>query len=212
MYDLAGRCVPREHFEAEIGEAEFIDQSCRMALAGLGWATPTQIARYLDHVTPAEAGAWLSSRGDDVVVPVEVDGRPFAGRADLVDVAEGAPEPPSRIRALSPFDPVARDRDRLAWLWGFGYRIEIYVPAHKRQWGYYVLPLLEGERMIGRIDMRADRKGDALEVRRFWLEPGVRWAAGRRARLEAELVRQCRLAGVSRIVWLESEPAPPVGP
>ena len=213
VYDLAERCVPREHFEAEMSEAEFIDRSCRMALAGLRCATPTHLARYLDHVTVAEAKAWLAAQGDNVVAPVTIDGRAFAGRADLVHVAAGVPDPPKRIRALSPFDPVVRDRQRVAWLWDFDYRIEIYVPAPKRRWGYYVFPLLEGERVIGRIDMRAVRAGrggdsdDAIEVRRFWLEPGVRWGENRRARLEAELTRLARLAGVSRIVWLESEPA-----
>ena len=209
VYDLAERCVPREHYANEISEAEFIDRSCRMALDGLGWATPAHLAHYLDHVTVSEANTWLAGRGRDAVRPITIDGRTFAGRADLIDVAAAAPEPPRRIRALSPFDPVTRDRERLAWLWGLDYRIEIYVPAAKRRWGYYVFPLLEGERMIGRIDMRADRKGDAIEVRRFWLEPGVRWGEGRRARLEAELARLARLAGVSGVTWLEREPAPP---
>ena len=117
----------------------------------------------------------------------------------------GASEP--SVRALSPFDPVARDRERLLRLWNFDYRIEIYVPAAKRRWGYYVFPLLEGERMVGRIDMRADRRAGALEVNRFWLEPGVRWNATRRAKLEAELARQARLAGVGRVEWREGEPA-----
>ncbi len=202
VYDLSSRCIRPEHFEAEISEIAFIDRACRMALDGLGWATPMQIKHYLDHVTIAEAKAWLAAQGDDVVLPFEVDGRPFVGRADLAHVVADAPEPPSRLRALSPFDPVVRDRDRLAWLWDFDYRIEIYVSAHKRRWGYYVFPLLEGERMIGRIDMRADRSADTLEVRSFWLEPGVRWCAGRRAQLEAELVRQSRLSGVSRVTWL----------
>ena len=218
VYDLAERCVPREHFEAEISEADFIDRSCRMALEGLGWATPNQLARYLDHVDIAEAKEWLAAQAEDVVAPVAVDGRAHAARADLMEVVEAMPASPPRIRALSPFDPVVRDRQRLAWLWGFDYRIEIYVPAHKRRWGYYVFPLLEGERMIGRIDMRAVRPGrgaendDTIEVRRLWLQPGVRWSAGRRARLEAELTRLARLAGVSAVRWLETEPATSPGP
>ena len=205
VYDLSGRCVPPAHFEAEISETEFIDRSCNMALMGLGWATPVQLARFLDHVTVAEAKAWLATRADDVVVLAAIDVRPFAARADLMDVAERLPASPSRIRALSPFDPALRDRERLSWLWGFDYRIEIYVPAHKRVWGYYVHPLLEGDRVIGRIDARALRAEEALEVRRFWLEPGIRWGEGRRERLEAEMARLARLANVSRVEWLERE-------
>ena len=107
-----------------------------------------------------------------------MDGRPFAARADIADIE--VPDPPARMRALSPFDPVVRDRERLSWLWGFDYRIEIYVPAAKRRWGYYVFPLLEGDRMVGRIDMAARRKEDALVVNRFWWEPGVRWNGTRK--------------------------------
>ena len=207
VYDLPERAIPSEYFEAEISEEAFIDASCRMALNGLGWATPTTIARYLDHVTIAEARGWLARQGTDTTTQVRIDRREFSARADVGSLLNAMPEPPSRIRVLSPFDPVVRDRERLGWLWGFDYRIEIYVPAAKRRWGYYVHPLLEGSRMIGRIDARANRAQGTLDVRRFWLEPGVRWTGGRRERLEAELRRQCRLAGVGRIAWLETKPA-----
>ena len=208
VYDLAERVIPFRHFTAEMTEAEFIDRSCRMALDGLGWAAPGDLARYLDHVTVAEAKKWLARQDGNTVTRARIDGREFAARADIASLVETMPEPPSRVRVLSPFDPVIRDRARLKWLWDFDYRIEIYVPAAKRRWGYYVHPLLEGDRMIGRIDARTARADDAIELRRFWLEPGVRWSASRRDRLEAELRRLSRLAGVSRITWLEGEPAP----
>lgn len=207
VYDLASRCLPARHHEAEITEAEFIDRSCRIALDGLGWGTPAQIAHYLDHVTVAEAKAWLAEQGGDVAAPVIVDGQRYAGRADLGDVVQRAPAAPSRIRVLSPFDPAVRDRKRLSWLWDFDYRIEIYVPEAKRKWGYYVFPLLEGDRMIGRIDMRAARAEDALIVRRLWLEPGVRWGKGRQDRLHAALERAARLAGIAAVIGTEREPA-----
>ena len=205
VYDLAERVIPPAHFEAEVSEAAFIDWSCRRGLEGLGWGTAAQVARYLDHVTIAEAKAWLDACDGQVVRPVRVGGRDALARADIADIE--VPDPPARMRALSPFDPVARDRDRLKRLWSFDYRIEIYVPASRRLWGYYVFPLLEGERIVGRIDMRADRKTGALVVNRFWLEPGMRWNATRRSKLEAELARQARLAGVSRVEWKEREPA-----
>ena len=210
VYDLAERVIPREHFQREVSEADFVDWSCRRALEGLGWGAPAHVARYFDNVSIGEAKAWLDAQDEQVVRPVTVDGRPFAARADIADIV--VPDPPARMRTLSPFDPVARDRDRLLWLWGFSYRIEIYVPEPKRVWGYYVFPLLEGERMVGRIDMAARRKENALVVRRFWLEPGVRWNATRREKLEAELARMARLAGVGQVVWREREPAArPVG-
>ena len=113
------------------------------------------------------------------------------------------PEPPGRIRVLSPFDPALRDRKRAERLFGFSYRIEVFVPAPKRKYGYYVFPLLEGGRLIGRIDMKAERDADALSVSGLWPEPGVRLSAGRMARLEAELERQRRLAGVGRVVFTD---------
>ena len=108
------------------------------------------------------------------------------------------------MRLLSPFDPVVRDRARLTRLFAFDYRIEIFVPAEKRRWGYYVYPLLEGDRFIGRIEVRAVRRAGELSVMRLWAEPGARWSAGRRARLAAELERLARFVGLSEVVGLDA--------
>ena len=106
------------------------------------------------------------------------------------------------MRVLSPFDPVIRNRDRLERLFEFRYRIEIYVPEAKRKYGYYVFPLLEGDRLIGRIDMRADRTAATLEVKRLWMEEGVALTPARRKRIEQELARVAKLAEVDRVRWL----------
>ena len=130
-----------------------------------------------------------------------VDGKPRASFAfsSQVPALLDAPEPPGRIRVLSPFDPLIRDRNRTERLFGFFYRIEIFVPEPKRQYGYYVFPLLEGDRMIGRIDMKAERKAGLLDIRRLWLEPGVKPSAGRLEKLEAELQRVARFAGMDSV-------------
>ena len=205
VYGAVEEAVPAPDREVRVGHDAFVDFACRAALERLGIATPGTIARYFDLVTPAEAKAWAAEQGGNTLVPVTVEGadgaaRSMLARADVASLAAHLPAPPPRIRALSPFDPVIRDRDRLSWLFGFDYRIEIYVPAAKRVWGYYVFPLLEGDRLVGRIDMRADRRRDVLAVRRVWWEPGVRRSGARSERLARELARMARFAGVSDVV------------
>ncbi|MBB4184839.1 uncharacterized protein YcaQ [Sinorhizobium terangae] len=77
------------------------------------------------------------------------------------------------------------------------------MPEPKREYGYYVFPLIEGDRLIGRIDMKADRKLGRLDVRRLWLEPGVRASSGRMEKLAAELDRIARFTGVEEVNLLD---------
>jgi uncharacterized protein YcaQ len=101
---------------------------------------------------------------------------------------------PRRTTFLSPFDQLVHDRDRAQALWGFHYRLEMYVPAAKRRYGYYVLPILRGDRLVGRIEPVHDRRAKVLHVRGTWWEPGVRPVS-----LEVPLRRLAR--------WLGAEPA-----
>ena len=100
------------------------------------------------------------------------------------------PDPPERVRVLSPIDPLIRDRKRC---------LILFVPAAKRQYGYYVFPLLEGDRLIGRIDMKHD--AGTLTVAGLWLEPKVKLGKGRRVSLDAELDRQRRFVGAEHVVF-----------
>jgi uncharacterized protein YcaQ len=77
-----------------------------------------------------------------------------------------------RVTFLSPFDRLVHDRDRAEALWGFRYRLEMYVPKAKREYGYYVLPILRGDRIVGRIEPVFDRKAGVLRVENVWWEPG----------------------------------------
>jgi uncharacterized protein YcaQ len=81
---------------------------------------------------------------------------------------------PTRTTFLSPFDRLVHDRDRAESLWGFRYRLEMYVPKAKREYGYYVLPILRGDRLVGRIEPVFDRKMGVLRVNGVWWEPGVK--------------------------------------
>ncbi|MEO1779630.1 MAG: crosslink repair DNA glycosylase YcaQ family protein [Pseudomonadota bacterium] len=206
-YDLTERVLDR----VQIGNApdveETIDWCCREALARLGFATSGELARFWDHISPAEAKDWCAqalAAGRIVEVQVAcVDGAMRLSYA-LPDIAEDPAmevAPTTRLRVLSPFDPALRDRARAERLFGFSYRIEIFVPEAKRTYGYYVFPLLEGDRVVGRIDMKAYRDSDTLRVRALWPERRVRWGTGRTRALEAELERVKRLAGVAHVAF-----------
>ena len=209
VYDVTHRGIRPEHFEQHVSRQEFIDWACRSALDRLGFGTASDIARYWDLLSIAEVREWLNNQDETSTRLVTVTGvkgqgdRELIARSDIESILDEVPKLPKRVRALSPFDPVIRDRKRLSWLFGFDYRIEIYVPEEKRKWGYYVFPLLEGDRLIGRIDMRARRKENQLEVKKLWLEPKVKLSTARKNRIDAELIRQARLAGVEEVVWLD---------
>jgi uncharacterized protein len=93
------------------------------------------------------------------------------GRIVVHPEAEDGPIPP-RTTFLSPFDQLIHNRDRTEALWGFYYRLEMYVPAAKREYGYYVLPILHGDRLVGRIEPVFDRKAKVLRVKGLWWEAG----------------------------------------
>ncbi len=207
LYDLTERVIPRDHIENRCSHEDFVDWACRAAIHRLGVAAPGEIARFFDSITPKEATEWCERQGPESLIPVQVaaiDGskpRKAFARPDIETLMENAEEAPARVRTLSPFDPVLRDRNRLKRLFNLDYRIEIFVPAPKRQYGYYVFPLLEGEKIIGRIDMKGDRASDALHVTAFWPERGIRMGAGRLQKLDSELERQARFIGMSNVSW-----------
>ena len=98
---------------------------------------------------------------------------------------------PNRVTVLSPFDRLVQDRDRAEALWGFRYRLEMYVPKAKREYGYYVLPLLVGDQVVGRVEPRFDRKTRTLEVLGAW---------GDTSRLDEALDELGRFLGAERVV------------
>ena len=100
---------------------------------------------------------------------------------------------PDRTTFLSPFDRLIHDRDRLEALWGFFYRLEMYVPKAKREYGYYVLPILRGDRLVGRIEPVVDRRARVLRVLGVWPEPGIRLG-----RLDRPLDELARFVGAER--------------
>ncbi len=201
VYDLTERVIPAAHLNAHVSEADTVDWACGAALDRLGFATSGELAAFWALATPAEARAWAKmALADGRVIEVDVAGADGKLRRSFArpDVMEEVTDPPqTRVRILSPFDPALRDRKRAERLFGFHYRIEIFVPAPKRQYGYYVFPVMEGDQLIGRIDMK--RNGEVLDVTAFWPEANVRMGAGRVARLTAELARAAKFGGCGEV-------------
>ena len=215
FYDLTHRVIPGYAREHVPDQEETIDWACNAALDRLGFATSGEIAAFFDKVTPAEARDWCNRELEEGrIIEVDIEGidgkfRRSYARPDILRMVEEAPDPPGIVRILSPFDPVLRDRKRAERLFGFFYRIEVFVPAPQRQYGYYVFPVLEGDRLIGRVDMKAE--GDCLNVTRFWPEKGVSMGKGRLDRFKAAVERTRRLADVSATCWAEDWLAPDDG-
>ncbi|UWR19347.1 winged helix-turn-helix domain-containing protein [Sulfitobacter pontiacus] len=208
-YDLTERVIDAALCDPSQApdEAQTIDWCCNGALDRLGFATPGELAAFWAHISPAEAKAWVQrEQAAGRVEQVQIAGadgtvhrsfaRPGLASDPAIDMA-----PTARLRVLSPFDPALRDRKRAERLFGFRYRIEMFVPAPKRVYGYYVFPILQGDSIVARVDMKAHRDRDTLVVRALWPEPGSRWGKGKQAAFEAELARIIRLAGVSQIAF-----------
>ncbi len=202
IFDLEENVVPADIRAHRPNGDATVAWACESALDRLGFGTSGEIAAFWATVAPSEAKAWAARALGDSVIEVDVEGadggvrRAFA-RPDVLAAVAASRPPLGRLRVLSPFDPALRDRRRAEWLFGFRYRIEIFVPAPKRTYGYYVFPVLEGDRLVGRIDMKRDE--GALAVTAYWPEPGLTLGRARALKLERELDRLAVFAGCDRV-------------
>ncbi|MEL6516292.1 MAG: crosslink repair DNA glycosylase YcaQ family protein [Pseudomonadota bacterium] len=206
-YDLAERVIPAQQFQDRLDQDEIVDWAMSQALDRLGFGTSGELAAFFEIVTRDEAKDWCIralQSGRIIEAGIEMaDGcirRSFTTEATL-DHAASLPEATGRVRLLSPFDPALRDRARAERLFGFHYRIEIFVPEAKRRYGYYVFPVMQGDRLIGRVD--AKRADNTLIVRAFWPERGVRMGKARRSGLQAGLERVRHIAGVDAVAYCD---------
>ncbi|MEM7787185.1 MAG: crosslink repair DNA glycosylase YcaQ family protein [Bacteroidota bacterium] len=185
QFDRLERIVPEEVRALPTPSVEEAQRELlRRSAKALGVGTADDLVDYF-RLPVREAKrrvAELVDAGDLVEVDVEGWSKPAYCLPDAK-----VPRRIDRIALISPFDPVVWNRDRAERLFGFRYRIEIYVPADKREYGYYVLPLLVGDRLVARFDLKTLRDERVLHVKGAFAEPGVDVAElGPRAREELQ--------------------------
>jgi uncharacterized protein len=168
-YDLSERVLPPDVLAREVDEDDAVRDLTLRAAGALGVGTEADIRDYF-RLAPGQAKPAIATLvSDGELEPVDVEG--WSTPAYLV-AGQKIPRRDRGTALLCPFDPLIFFRPRVERLFGFHYRIEIYTPANKRQFGYYVWPfLLDGE-LVGRVDLKADRAADALHVVGAFVEPG----------------------------------------
>jgi uncharacterized protein YcaQ len=208
VYDLTARVLPAQHAQPQPPEREHVDWACSTALERLVMATPKEIAEFWDAISIAQAKAWCDEAARaGRIAPVLVAScagappRPGFALLDWERRLSKLPAPPARTRLLSPFDPVLRDRARARRLFNFDYRFEAFVPEPQRRFGYYVLPIMEGDRLTGRLDPKFHRRDGQLSIRQIYWEPGVRVTLARRRSLEQAAGRLAKFIGAQGIAW-----------
>ncbi|HEU0300758.1 MAG TPA: crosslink repair DNA glycosylase YcaQ family protein [Longimicrobium sp.] len=211
IYDLRERVLPswddaRLPSTGEVRRTLVLEVVRAMGIAKAKW-----VADYfrMDKTSTKLIPERLAEDGGLLRVPVEGWKEPAYVHPDHADTARAAAAgrlKPVLTTLLSPFDPLVWDRGRASEMFGFDYRIEVYTPAPKRVYGYYVLPILHRGKLVGRLDPKAHRKEGVFEVRKIHFEPGVRLTE----RLIAEVaaaVRDCaRWHGTPRVEVRASHP------
>jgi hypothetical protein len=190
-YGLAEQVIPRHVLDAPVPRDEAVHELVRRAARAYGVATAADIA---DYWRIADRKAVTTAVGDLVdageLHPVTVEGWTTAGRPAKAWLHADAavPRKVDAAAILTPFDPVVWFRDRAERLFDFEYRIEIYTPAPRRRFGYYSLPVLIGDDIVGRVDLKADRAASTLLVQSAW------WEHGRPTDAAPRLADELRLA------------------
>jgi uncharacterized protein YcaQ len=216
IWDLPERCLPEEVVQTTLTRQEAVVQATQFALRALGVATERHIREHFTRKGYPGLGEVLSDllqAGEILKVRIEEngaawDGEWFMHRRDLPlleSLQDGEWKP--RTTLLSPFDNLICDRDRTEQLFDFYFRLEIYVPRDKRQYGYYVLPVLHGDRLIGRIDPKMDRKSKRLMVNAVYAEPDVEMGEETGLALAEAISQLASFAGAREVVYGDVVPS-----
>jgi uncharacterized protein YcaQ len=197
VYDIPERVLPAAVLAEPTPDPDAARRELvRLSARSLGVATERDLRDYF-RLTPADGRVAVESLVEEgALVPVTVEGWKNAA---YLDPAAARPRWVRRTALLSPFDPLVWERARTQRLWGVDYRIEIYVPAPKRVYGYYCLLFLQDEAITGRVDLKSDRKDGVLRVAAAWVEPGCVPGSTAEA-LALELRRAADWQGLGEVV------------
>lgn len=207
LWDLTERCVPAKAMVSSATPTKLIRDATIRALRALGVATTKQISEHLPGAVRPQvlkAIESLARSGEFVPVRVATEGGALKGSwyvraADAERVPALERRWTGRTTFLSPFDTLIRDRARAEALFGLRYRIEIYVPPAKRQYGYFAMPILHNDELIGVIDPRVDRAKDSFLVNAVHLQPGVKRDRATGQAVGRALDGLAKFTGVSRV-------------
>ena len=182
LWDLPERVYPADVVVPD--EAEAARRREERRLSAIGIARDARVSMPVEPVTVGEAGE-----------PATVAGVPGRWRVDPAALAALDEPFGARAALLSPFDRLVHDRVRAELLFGFEYVLEMYKPAAQRRWGYFALPVLHGDRLVGKLDARADRKAGVLRVHA--VHEDVPWTSDVRDAVDAEIAALADWLGVT---------------
>ncbi len=178
IYDLRERVLPSGLDNTEPTLLEFAEYLVDASLKAHGFTTIKQIAHLRKGALLKKLITEVLNRKieEKEIVELEIEGMPLIYlQANLMELSFSAP--PKKVRILSPFDNAIIHRDRLEYLFDFDYRIECYTPVDKRQFGYFCLPILYGDSFVGRVDCKAHRDRQTLELIQLHIEPSAKLSA-----------------------------------
>jgi uncharacterized protein len=192
VYDLTERVHPNG-LEEVYSEAEAKIVLTSRTIKSLGIALPQWIPDYYRLPKSRQESVLGSLLESGEVLPVTLEGTESTGyihkdNLKLYESIVTGSTNPKRTVILSPFDPLLWDRARLKTLFGFDFRLECYLPASKRKFGYWLLPILHNDSIVGKIDVKADRKNKVLEIKSIFLEDGVMVTEDLRAGLSRTII------------------------
>ena len=203
FYDLAERCLDPSLLSAASPCKDEKTLLCwrvlrRIGALGLLWNKNSPAFLGIPMKADQRRQALSALEASGAILPIRVDGIKtlFYYRSEddplMQDVLAGRVDRKPRLEFLAPLDPLLWDKAMIAALWDFRYSWEIYTPADKRKFGYYTLPILWGERFIGRMEAAADYKGGILRVKNIWFEPGIRQTKRVQTAIDQALTRFAR--------------------